>query len=78
VPIIDIHADDLKARAAQHGDDPLALVRGNSTFAGLSDNPQFTGPYAHTLTAIRSKGTRPALQELLNRATDPSSTRPDG
>jgi mannitol 2-dehydrogenase len=78
LPIIDIHADDLKARAAQHGADLLALVRGNPAFAGLSDNPQFTGPYARTLSAIRTKGTRPALQELLTGASNRSRTRPDG
>jgi mannitol 2-dehydrogenase len=65
VPIVDVQADDLTTRAARHGEDLLALVRGNALFAGLADDPRFTGPYAATLAKIRTQGTRSALTEVL-------------
>lgn len=64
VPVVDVRAADLTARAARHDEDLLAVVRDNPLFAGLADDPRFTAPYARTLEAIRARGTRAALAEL--------------
>lgn len=68
VPVVDIHAADLTARAARHDDDLLALVRDNGSFAGLADDRRFTEAYAHVLGTIRAKGTRAGLQDVFDRA----------
>lgn len=66
-PVSDGRREDLQARAARHDSDPLAVVRGNPMFHGLEGRPEFEQPYAATLTAIRSRGTRAALDDLLGR-----------
>jgi mannitol 2-dehydrogenase len=63
--IADVHAADLQARAARHGDDLLAVVRGNPMFSGLAGRPEFERPYAETLAAVRRDGTREALEQVL-------------
>ncbi|MFP5282979.1 MAG: mannitol dehydrogenase family protein [Actinomycetes bacterium] len=62
--LVDVQADDLRARVARHAEDPLALVRDNPMFHGLEGRPDFEGPYADILTRIRGEGVRAALDSL--------------
>jgi mannitol 2-dehydrogenase len=63
--LVDQHAADLQARAARHGDDLLAVVRGNPMFTAVAGREEFELPYATTLAAIRRNGTRAALDQVV-------------
>ena len=65
----DTRAVELRSRAARHESDLLAVVRDNPLFAGLEDRRSFVEPYVRTLDAIRTKGTRAALEDVLLQAT---------
>ncbi len=62
--LVDVRADELRARARDRTD-PLALVHGNPLFAGLDDDPRFTGAYAAVLRDLRQNGVRRGLDALL-------------
>ncbi len=64
----DPRAADLQARAARHEHDLLAVVRDNSMFDRLAGRPEFDRSYARALAAIRTMGTRAALDELTGAA----------
>ena len=66
--LVDVRADDLRARA-RNRTDPLALLRGNPLFAGLDDDPRFTDAYTAVLGDLRRLGVRRALDALLDPAT---------
>ena len=61
----DPRAADLQARAARHRHDLLAVVRDNPMFDGLAGRPEFDRPYARALAALRTAGTRSALDALI-------------
>jgi mannitol 2-dehydrogenase len=61
----DPRAAELQARAAHHGRDLLSVVRANPMFDGLAGRPEFDRPYARTLAALRTAGTRSALDALI-------------
>ncbi|MFD2415513.1 mannitol dehydrogenase family protein [Amycolatopsis pigmentata] len=73
LPLADIRAEDLQARAARLDADPLAVIRDNPLFAGLDDHPGFTEPYLRTLDDLRRLGARHTLERLF---TDASGDRP--
>jgi len=62
---VDDRISDLRARAARHDDNILAVVRGNPLFHGLEARSEFERPYAHMLSRIRTLGVDAALAATL-------------
>ncbi|QFZ18377.1 mannitol dehydrogenase family protein [Saccharothrix syringae] len=53
------------AAAARRRDDPLAFLRRREVFGDLVDDPRFTAPYTRALEALRTRGARALLGELV-------------
>ena len=66
IEIVDDRISDLRARAARHDDNILAVVRGNPLFHGLEGRSEFERPYAHMLCRIRTLGVDAALAATLS------------
>ena len=78
IEIVDDRIPDLRARAARHDDNILAVVGGNPLFHGLEGRSEFERPYAHMLSRIRTLGVDAALAATLSpaRAPLPRMTEP--
>jgi len=66
IEIVDDRIPDLRARAARHDDNILAVVGGNPLFHGLEGRSEFERPYAHMLSRIRTLGVDAALAATLS------------
>lgn len=66
-PIVlnDRGADALAERARRSREEPLAFVAAPELFGDLVERPGFTEPYLVALTALRERGARTLLRELL-------------
>ena len=67
IEVVDPLRERLMAAARRQADDPLAFVSDRELFGDLVDDARFTETYVATLEAVRSTGTRAALDELLRR-----------
>jgi mannitol 2-dehydrogenase len=65
IEVVDPLRERLMAAAARQGDDPLAFVSDRELFGDLVDDARFAETYVATLEAVRSRGTRAALEEVL-------------
>ena len=66
IEIVDDRIPDLRARAARHDDNILAVVGGNPLFHGLEGRSEFERPYGHMLSRIRTLGVDAALAATLS------------
>ena len=55
----------LMAAAARHGEDALAFLRNREVFGDLVDNARFMEAYLTTLDALRTRGARAAVEQLV-------------
>jgi mannitol 2-dehydrogenase len=65
ITIDDQRGSSLAAAAAGQSDDPLAFVRQRELFGDLAGESGFTTPYLETLQALRSRGSRATMRDLL-------------
>lgn len=65
IDAVDNRWDERHAAALAQAEDPLAFVRNVSMFGDLAEQPAFTEPYLAALTALRQRGARACLQEVL-------------
>jgi len=64
-PVVDRLRDRVMAAAATHDEDPLAFLRDEELFGDLAQQEAFTAPYLHALEALRTRGARALLTELV-------------
>ncbi|MDR6559643.1 mannitol 2-dehydrogenase [Arthrobacter pascens] len=65
IDVVDRLKGTLMAAAARHGDDALAFLRNREVFGDLVDNARFTEAYLTTLDALRTRGARAAVEQLV-------------
>ncbi|WP_457590166.1 mannitol dehydrogenase family protein [Gordonia aurantiaca] len=66
IEVVDSRAADLVPRARRSRTDPLAFVADRELFGDLAEQEGFTTPYLAALDALRTKGARATLTELLS------------
>ena len=64
LPLVDRHADRLRANAGRLDSDPLAFIADRSIFGDLVDEDRFVTPYRWALTSLRERGARATLAAL--------------
>ncbi|SOE01640.1 mannitol dehydrogenase family protein [Blastococcus haudaquaticus] len=64
LPLVDRHADRLRANAGRLDMDPLAFIADQSFFGDLVDDERFVEPYRRALTSLREHGARATLAAL--------------
>ncbi len=69
IPLVDRHAERLRANASRLSEDPLAFIADRSIFGDLVDEGPFVRPYRRALSSLRERGTRATLAALVD-ATD--------
>ena len=64
IELVDVEKDEVLARGAQQGEDPLALARSTRWFGDLADDPRFAAVYTEQLALIHEVGAREFLTRL--------------
>jgi mannitol 2-dehydrogenase len=64
--VVDSRRDALVTRARRQGEDPLAFLADRDLFGDLAGDDRFTGPYRAALGALRTRGVRGTLADLLS------------
>ena len=65
IDVVDRLKGALMAAAARHGEDALAFLRNREVFGDLVDHARFTEAYLTTLDALRTRGARAAVEQLV-------------
>jgi mannitol 2-dehydrogenase len=65
IEVVDPVRDRLMAAARRQAEDPLAFVSDRELFGDLVDDARFAETYVATLQAVRTEGTRAALEQVL-------------
>ncbi|MGY2082876.1 mannitol dehydrogenase family protein [Blastococcus sp. SYSU DS0539] len=66
IPLVDRHADRIRANARRLGEDPLAFIADRSIFGDLVDDERFVTPYRQALAVLRGRGARATLATLVD------------
>lgn len=64
IEIVDTERDEVVARAARQGQDPLALARSTRWFADLAEHPRFAETWTAQLTELHEVGMREFLTRI--------------
>ncbi len=64
IELVDVEKDDVLARGARQGEDPLALARSTRWFGDLAEDPRFATVYTEQLALIHEVGAREFLTRL--------------
>jgi len=67
IAIVDRLAEEVRAAASNHGDDPLAFLRQRDLFGDVVDDERFTTPYLKTLESLHEHGSLATLAELMGQ-----------
>ncbi len=65
IDVVDRLKGTLMAAAARHGEDALAFLRNREVFGDLVDHARFTEAYLTALDALRTRGARAAVEQLV-------------
>ena len=64
IEVVDRIAEERRAAAARHGEDPLAFVRNQDLFGDLADQPRFTESYLKALDSLHTRGAAATVADL--------------
>ncbi|MGP9526705.1 mannitol dehydrogenase family protein [Glutamicibacter sp. AOP5-A2-18] len=67
ISIVDRLAEEVKAAAAKHSEDPLAFLRQRDLFGDVIDDERFTTPYLKTLESLHQQGAVATLAQLTDQ-----------
>ncbi|HEY5981205.1 MAG TPA: mannitol dehydrogenase family protein [Microlunatus sp.] len=64
IELVDRLAEERKAAAARHGEDPLAFIRDRDLFGDLAARPRFVESYLRALESLHTRGAAATVADL--------------